>query len=968
MELGDSLAPPWVRRGARGTAESTSPTEQAPEAACGPPLTPAQRRLLVAAGVGIPERLLSSRPSQQAQALAQQPVRGAWRAGATYRPALRAAATAALTAAAPQPMTPAVDVPAALSIDCWRKARSDWRDFQTSLCALWRSHESLARSRRKGLNQGDTNAAFARLMGHPDHVDPCDVSAAVASCRLQSCGPCTESEAGSDDVPPSLLLGAWDDAPIWVGSEAQLLPGRAALLCAICTQLFVGVFLPSPDGPDANWMCAGDMPRKYGFDSARIMCQGLLQGSGCHSPTHPHLRIFTFMVTALMAFVAKTPAAVQALGAATTGTTPGPLAALTSVPALAKLARATADTVDAATPNMELHLIPTDEYKFAETVVEAYCRAVMQAARDAEVQAEGSGPGLAEEPGSLPPEGSPAGGAESHARHSADRLAEALEAACRSRLAESGCALTQEVVDADPEAGDRARQKADGKYLKLVAGLLEALQADGGEGSVRAQDWIDMHSARRMASRLRLALLRARLGSWLPAELASIARAVCRPAVTSSAGEAGPGETKAAAQPGGAREEVEKLRLEAAELDLPATRAALARALVAAHLDQRPTRIAVCDPRAFALLASAAAVLCVARDQAWQAVQHAGRQGPEGPSEIPRAEDCGFFPGLLLRPGRAPGATAVDGTGPDRGEQGGGHGCNGRGRRATDAALEVELVPLSFPWPGCPQTADRIDRSLCTSLEQDLFARTLADKLESQGKVAVMCEVHYSPPALQVMLRVCVKALDILRAAGREAVLLPVVPDLRGCGSVRLFSRDLVQSVVDEDSDHRGAAQLYSTWRQRLRLASTTRTSKLLQDGCVAVDDEAGHLHTLAHAVMGDKDSFTPSIQELMVKRLDSISIPLKAAQREAELMLNEQLHEALEAELDVQQMGRYGLAYWIVEVDPANLNSPVVPGRVQGQGAAGEEGAGSEGGAKGTGWNWGDEGGDGGSFMDELD
>ncbi|KAG2491982.1 hypothetical protein HYH03_009713 [Edaphochlamys debaryana] len=69
----------------------------------GPVLTAAQRRLLVAAGAGIPARLLSSRPSQQAAALAQQPLRGAWRAGATYRPALRAAATAALTAAAQEP-------------------------------------------------------------------------------------------------------------------------------------------------------------------------------------------------------------------------------------------------------------------------------------------------------------------------------------------------------------------------------------------------------------------------------------------------------------------------------------------------------------------------------------------------------------------------------------------------------------------------------------------------------------------------------------------------------------------------------------------------------------------------------------------------------------------------------------------------------------------------------------------------
>ncbi|KAG2491960.1 hypothetical protein HYH03_009691 [Edaphochlamys debaryana] len=97
MKDGGSGLPPWVRRRPQEAAESAP---GASEAASGPPLTPAQRRLLVAAGAGIPARLLSSRPSQQAQALAQQPLRGAWRAGATYRPALRAAATTALTAAA----------------------------------------------------------------------------------------------------------------------------------------------------------------------------------------------------------------------------------------------------------------------------------------------------------------------------------------------------------------------------------------------------------------------------------------------------------------------------------------------------------------------------------------------------------------------------------------------------------------------------------------------------------------------------------------------------------------------------------------------------------------------------------------------------------------------------------------------------------------------------------------------------
>ncbi|KAG2491983.1 hypothetical protein HYH03_009714 [Edaphochlamys debaryana] len=105
--------PAWAKRRPRcmrGLPNAPSIMQSGPPAAAsgaadsaGPALTPAQRRLLVAAGAGIPARLLSSRPSRQAAALAQQPLRGAWRAGATYRPALRAAATAALTAAEPDP-------------------------------------------------------------------------------------------------------------------------------------------------------------------------------------------------------------------------------------------------------------------------------------------------------------------------------------------------------------------------------------------------------------------------------------------------------------------------------------------------------------------------------------------------------------------------------------------------------------------------------------------------------------------------------------------------------------------------------------------------------------------------------------------------------------------------------------------------------------------------------------------------
>ncbi|KAG2491981.1 hypothetical protein HYH03_009712 [Edaphochlamys debaryana] len=113
MPTGDRSVPPWARRSRRWMPRSDAPPQASPSGttaafsgaadSTGPPLTAAQRRLLVAAGAGIPARLLSSRPSQQAAALAQQSVRGAWRAGATYRPALRAAATAALTAAAPEP-------------------------------------------------------------------------------------------------------------------------------------------------------------------------------------------------------------------------------------------------------------------------------------------------------------------------------------------------------------------------------------------------------------------------------------------------------------------------------------------------------------------------------------------------------------------------------------------------------------------------------------------------------------------------------------------------------------------------------------------------------------------------------------------------------------------------------------------------------------------------------------------------
>ncbi|KAG2491984.1 hypothetical protein HYH03_009715 [Edaphochlamys debaryana] len=115
-QTGGLWMPPWARKlRSPGSSDRPSQAAQASSSAAdstGPALTPVQRRLLVAAGAGIPARLLSSRPSQQAQALAQQPLRGAWRAGATYRPALRAAATAALTAAASAGTATAAAAPA----------------------------------------------------------------------------------------------------------------------------------------------------------------------------------------------------------------------------------------------------------------------------------------------------------------------------------------------------------------------------------------------------------------------------------------------------------------------------------------------------------------------------------------------------------------------------------------------------------------------------------------------------------------------------------------------------------------------------------------------------------------------------------------------------------------------------------------------------------------------------------------
>ncbi|KAG2491971.1 hypothetical protein HYH03_009702 [Edaphochlamys debaryana] len=969
MELGDSLAPPWLRRCARGTAESTSPTEQAPEAASGPPLTPAQRRLLVAAGAGIPERLLSSRPSQQAQAHVQQPVRGAWRAGATYRPALRAAATAALSAAAPEPSAAAVNVPAALSAESWRKARSDWRDFQTAVHNLWLAKKSLiSRGKRGDADSSAAKAAYERLVERAHLINASarySLAESLVDSARQAHAPGRASGASSGDLPPSLLLGAWDDAPMWVGSEEQLLTGRAALLCAICTAIFVGVFLPSPQKADGLWMSPPEGRRSLGIKAALALAQALLQRSGCPSPTQPQLRTFAFLVTALMSHAAKKPGLVQALAAAT----PGPLAALTSVPALAKLARATADTVDAATPNTELLMLPTDQYKLAKTVVEAYCRAVMQAARDAGLQAESSGSGPAEEPGTPPPEASSDGRAEGYAGHSPDGLAEAVEAACASWLADSGHARTQEAVDADSQTGCKAREKADAECLKCTEQVLQALRPGGAHGSVNAKGdvspkvWLAMHKARQGASELRLAVLRARLGSWLPAEMGCIARAVCRPVAVSSAGEAGAGESTAAAQPGGAREEVEELRLESSQLASPSTRAALARALVAAHLDKRPTRVALCDVGAFTFLASAAALLGAARTQLWRQMQlqAASSVGLGRPAVMPRLEDCGCFPGLLLRPTRRHRAPAVDGAGLESGERGVGDGCNGRG--TMDAALEVELVPLSLEQPGSVNkvfVVEADDRP--NGLYFDRISRSLLERLGSHGMAWVAPAPGYSLRALESMLVVCDKTLAVLRAAGREAVLLPVVLDVRGCEASTNLSRAQVLASVSM-AGGREPVGLRPNWAQRLRMALTCGISTMLRDGCVAYDDEPGGLHKVARVAVGDADSLDSHLNGHLASRVGASGMTSKSTTREAGALLNEQLHEALDAELDVRQMGRHGVFYWLVEVDPANLNSPVVLGRVQEQGTDGEEEASAE---MGNGWHWGDE--DGASLMDELD
>ncbi|KAG2491972.1 hypothetical protein HYH03_009703 [Edaphochlamys debaryana] len=936
MELGDSLAPPWLRRVARGTAESTSPTEQAPEAASGPPLTPAQRRLLVAAGAGFPARLLSSRPSQQAQALAQQPVRGAWRAGATYRPALRAAATAALTAAAPQPMTPAVDVPAALSAESWRKARSDWRDFQTAVPNLRRAKEALAsRGKRGEADIGEANAAYQSLIDRGCQLNAYAVASALTDCAQQA--PCRLSNAGGGGLPPSLLLGAWDDAPMWVGSEAQLLPGRAALLCAMSTQLFVGVFLAKGDQPDGEWMVPADGTRQQGLKGTMVLAQALLQQSGCASPSRSHLRTFAFVVLALMSHAAKKPGLVQALAAAT----PGPLAALTSVPALAKLARATADTMDAATPNTELLMLPTDQYKLAETVVEAYTWAVMQAARDAGLETEDSAPAPGEEP-ALPSAGDPADCVAGCATHcGADGLAEAVEAACASWLADSGHARTQEAVDADSQTGCKGREKADAECLKCTEQVLQALRPGGAHRSVNAKGdvspkvWLAMHKARQGASELRLAVLRARLGSWLPAEMGSIARAVCRSVAVSSAGEAGAEEALAAAQPGGAWEEVEELRLESSQLASPSTRAALARALVAAHLDQRPTRVAVCNPPAFALLASAAAILVTARDTLWDHMQQAMSVGIGTPPVTARNEDCGRLPGLLLQPGGQALAAADDGRGADQGWSRGGDGCSGRG--STASGLEVEVVPLSFESvEDAEEMVQMVSHMVLPVGPYIAFtAGRLVERLDTYGSVCVAPNPPHHIRALDAMVEVCVQTLALLRAAGRQAVLLPELNGPTGCEAAAWLSRDLMMPTLILSAT-RGPVGILPQWRQRLRLASTTAIGALLRDGCVAFDDESGRFHKLARVAVGDTGQLDERRTEQLSHRAGSSSLQPKIAVFEAGVLLNEELHQALDAELDVRQMGSHGVVYRIVEVDPSDPSTPVGRRRAQGREATG--------------------------------
>ncbi|KAG2491974.1 hypothetical protein HYH03_009705 [Edaphochlamys debaryana] len=808
--VSEGLAPPWARRSgpAGGASASVSAT------ASGPPLTPAQRRLLVAAGAGIPARLLSSRPSQQAQALAQQPLRGAWRAGATYRPALRAAATAALTAAASAASLPAASVGLCSSMPSSHDSNKHWRHLQEA----WLKLIALQRRPLKSDPIPDSTPPEATATAITEAVD--EVILATQSLEAEAArlaegsgqgSTSTSRGRGGKEKPRSAFLGD----VLTAGSQARApgSPEHEQTELARAVLLLTGnvtAFLRARDS------CPPEV-RQAGLDAAVALAQALVLRYGGPTLTFPELLVFAFQISALEAFLnemlggRKDPADCLALPH---------VAALTSVPALARLAQATHQALAAATPYPELQPMADDLYDYASHVAQVYLTSLI-----------------------APPEGMRAEHPISTVTGSrqrgwgAERTAEALERCCSASMRELGLSCDQ----GTPCGSSRTYEDSD--VLAAVLAIMSAMCTESTAKIKLPALWLSLREAQSLASSVRVTRCRhfTKIGAWLPGAIGGIARAVCG----SGSGNGGDGrefQSKRGGQQPGSKVSSGVQRIDVGDLASPSARAALARALLTAHLDQEPAVVTGTGSKAFTLLSAAAAALTAVRGALEAALapllSESTAEAAEQSGE--RCADLGWRVGLLLRPtpevAEDDRADQAVGTAPAAGQL---------------AAWEVALVPLPSKLP-VPKEKVPVHgpNGTGSAMQVDALRRVRAG-LAADKAITLEPRPPGDEEAVEAAPGVAHQVLRDVRAAGREALLLPLpAGPLRALEAAK---RHVVEHTVAGVSSAHGRSRrhcqgeaaperagLKPGWQLRRRVAVAQALAGLLQDGVHNFEDLTG--------------------------------------------------------------------------------------------------------------------------------
>ncbi|KAG2491975.1 hypothetical protein HYH03_009706 [Edaphochlamys debaryana] len=898
----------WTTKSGRHAPRIPAPNAlpAAPEAASGPPLTLAQRRLLVAAGAGIPARLLSSRPSQQAQALAQQPLRGAWRTGATYRPALRAAATAALTAAAtsgiPRRGTSA-GLSDAASDASWQRLRDKWREVVVTVQQRAVSLKEPDRQADLGLPSAEhVKAAFQSMIDAADAFEP---NAEVARL-LQSSG-CSEAPAPSAFLhelsqEEAVGTGVGDALSTQLSRVVMLLASQAVVMCGVSVPAG-GSWAPKPSA------------RLKARNATTALAQALLEHHGCPQMTYSELRLFAMLLSRMQVAFSHTPAHIVA------GITSPSCGPLTSVPALALLARATHAALLGATPNAALTLTIPYEWEFADQVVTAYMSAVLMC--------------LVEGPQDR----------SSHKqRRSPDWLAEAV------RKAADALEYGRRAGSNDPAVAavrDRRGAAADAQVLLRQFPLQQQLLRRGSDETfVSGKDWLALEHAQVAAAQVRIEALSDALRAWLPQNMADIARAVCSGGSGDGGGGRGPGRGREGLGAPGEGAESGAPVLDSAKLWAPATRSTLSRALLATHVAGRRTRLTVPDAGAFSLLAAAAGTLCSAS----AAVR--GRLAPFLPPPSPAATHgrtglssvssvgCGI--GLLLRPPPNPGPT----TGPHRRT---GAQAQAQAQAVPPGALDVELVPLPSPLIEAAGTELSVqDYALKLPGIREEALQLVRESLASCGAATLWPQPPTDVGALEATLLVAQRALLELREAGREALLVPV---LQAPTAPMEAAADHVLTTIAEggvtdggeadtslaaglrDKAEAGAFEvrgLQPGWPVLWRGAAAFALSRMLRDGCHPFADDTGLMRAAATTARDDPTNRSPALGALAGAAGLGTGLGVDMVEMAAEWHIFRNLREAVDAELDVRQVR---LSYTLLEVRPGDPSRPLAKGLAGGWG-----------------------------------